>query len=274
VTRRVLLAIGLAALLGGSASAQTDLDDLMARVLRQRDESWKQLQQYILDEDETFQLLGPGRAPVYGFRHEYVWFLRDEVFVRSPLRADGVAIDEAERRRAEQEWIESQAAKKETQPGFVSAAYFLKFKFDAGQYALAGRESHEGRDVLRIEYYPTLLFTEGRARPNRKLREKDEDIDEKMNKSAIVTLWVDPARHQILRYEFDNIDMDFLPGRSLARLEHVNASMRMAQVFPDVWLPRTIEVRGAVTLATGTVDARYSVEYSDYRLAEVNTRVR
>lgn len=274
MTRRLLTVVGLAALLAGSASAQTDLDDLMAGVLRQRDESWKQLQQYILDEDETFQLLGAGRAPIYGFHHEYVWFLREQVFIRSPLRADGVAIDEDERRRAEEAWIKGQAAKKDTQPGFVSAAYFLKFKFDAGQYALAGRETYEGRDVLRIEYYPTLLFTEGRSRPNRKLREKDEDIDEKMNKSALVTLWVDAARHQILRYELDNIDMDFLPGRSLARLERVTASMRMGQMFPDVWLPRTIEVRGAVTLATGTVDARYSVEYREYRLADVNTRVR
>lgn len=73
----------------------------MARVLAQRDESWKRLQQYVLEEQETFQLLGPGRLPIYGFRHEYIWFLRDGVFIRSPLRADGVAIDEAERRRAD-----------------------------------------------------------------------------------------------------------------------------------------------------------------------------
>ena len=53
------------------------------------------------------------------------------------------------------------------EPGFVSAAYFLRFKFDPGQYALAGREQLEGRDVLRIEYYPTKLFNEGRTRPNR-----------------------------------------------------------------------------------------------------------
>ena len=273
--RRGLLSIFvLTAALGRPAAAQTDLDDLMARVLAQRDENWTRLQQYVLDEQETFQLLGPGRTPVYGFRHDYTWFLRDGVFIRSPLRADGVAIDEAERRRAEDAWVKEQAAKKETQPGFVSAAYFLKFKFDPGQYALVGRERLDDRDVLRIEYYPTRLFTEGRTRPNKKLRDKDEEIDEKMNKSALVTLWVDPAKNQILQYQFDNIDMDFLPGRSVARVEGLEASMRMGQMFPDVWLPHTIEVRFGMTIATGSVDARYEVEYHDYKLADVTTRVR
>src|SRR4051812_12253846 len=37
---------------GVRAAAQTDLDDLMARVLAQRDENWKVLQQYVLDEQE------------------------------------------------------------------------------------------------------------------------------------------------------------------------------------------------------------------------------
>lgn len=190
------------------------------------------------------------------------------------MRADAVAIDEGERRRAEDAWAREQTAKKETQPGFVSAAYFLKFKFDPRHYALAGREQLDEVNVLRIEYYPTRLFTEGRTRPNKKLRDKDEDIDEKMNKSALVTLWVDAAKHQILRYQFDNIDMDFLPGRSVARVEGLKASMRMGQMFPGVWLPHTIDVRFGMTLATGGVDARYSVEYRDYRLADVTTRVR
>ena len=44
------------------------------------------------------------------------------------------------------------------QPEFVSSAYFLRFKFDAGRYALVGREQLEGQDVLRVEYYPTKLF--------------------------------------------------------------------------------------------------------------------
>ena len=40
----------------------------------------------------------------------------------------------------------------------MSEAYFLRFKFEPGNYYLAGRERFDGRDVLRIEYYPTGLF--------------------------------------------------------------------------------------------------------------------
>ena len=50
------------------------------------------------------------------------------------------------------------------QPRFISSAYFLRFKFDEGRYALVGRERLEDRDVLRIEYYPTKLFTPDRRR--------------------------------------------------------------------------------------------------------------
>ena len=39
---------------------------------------------------------------VYGFEREYLWFPREGFFIRSPLRANGVAIAEPERRAAEE----------------------------------------------------------------------------------------------------------------------------------------------------------------------------
>ena len=36
----------------------------------------------------------------------------------------------------------------------------MDFKFEPGNYYLAGREKLEGQDVLRIEYYPTNLFND------------------------------------------------------------------------------------------------------------------
>jgi hypothetical protein len=300
---RILVAAALGVVFGLSGvAAQSDLDQLMSQVLSRRDENWKKLQQYVLEERETFLLAGPGGARVYGVEREYSWFVREGFFIRSPVRADGVTIADGERRRAEQEWLDRQrrresrraardgttseltdptlpagtvedVLKQSIEPEFIQAAYFLRFKFDAGQYALVGPEQLGGRRVLKIEYYPTKLFGEGRTRPNRKLRERDDQIDEKMNKSSLVTLWIDPEERQILQYDFHNIDMDFLPGGSVVRIGDMDATMRMAQPFPGVWLPQTIALKGQATLAIGTLDARYNVEYHDYRLANVTIKV-
>ena len=281
----------------------------MAQVLARRDENWKKLQQYVLEEQERFQLTGPDAARLYGFERDYTWFIRQGYFIRSPLRVDGVKIGESDRARAEDEWLEREKSrekraaerakargedpdkataeapggapasvedvlKQTREPQFVSAAYFLRFKFDPGHYALAGRERLNDRDVLRIEYYPSRLFNEGRTRPNRKMRDRDDEIEEKMNKVSLVTLWIDPKEHQIVQYTFDNIDMDFLPGRSLVRVDDLKASMKMSQPFPDVWLPATIDMNFRMMTAVGAVGARYDVAYRDYRLAEVTTRIR
>ena len=113
------------------------------------------------------QVTGPNGAPLFGRNRDYQWFIREGIFVRSPLRADGVAIDEDDRIEEEDDWIRRERRRNREEPRFVSAAYFLRFRFDPGQYALAGREQLDGRDVLRVEYYPTKLFLEGRLRPNR-----------------------------------------------------------------------------------------------------------
>jgi hypothetical protein len=293
-----------------STASQSDLDAFMARVLARRDENWKKLQQYILEEEERFQLTGPDGNRLYGFNHEYTWFIRQGYFVRSPVKADGVRISEDQRAREEERWIKREQAREKRaqerakergettpdsaagetreetpatvedvlkqglEPRFVSAAYFLRFKFDPGHYALAGRERLNDRDVLRIEYYPSKLFTEGRSRPNKRVREKDDEIEEKMNKVSLVTMWIDPVEHQIIQYTFDNMDMDFLPGRTLVRLDELKASMKMSQPFPSVWLPGTIDMRFRMTTALGDVAAKYDVEYRDYRLAEVTAKIK
>jgi hypothetical protein len=297
----------LAALLPAAAQQResSDLDAFMARVIARRDDNWKRMQQYVLDERETFQVLGPGGVPLYGFRREYLWFPRDGdgVFVRSPITVDGVTLGEAERRKAEADYLRREAARdrrreardqeagnpeqgssatevtgegvrQALEPGFVSAAYFLKFKFDPGQYALAGRETLEGRQVLRIEYYPTKLFSEGRTRPNRKVRERDANVEPKMNKAALITLWIEPTAHQILKYEFRNLPWDFLPGRAIVRVDEVTASMEMGQPFPDIWLPRSIRIATDFSTAAGELKGRFDTEYHDYRLASVSTRIR
>jgi hypothetical protein len=290
-----------------SPSPAADLDAFMARVLTKRDENWKKLQQYVLEERERLEIVGPDQRRVYGFQREYTWFIRQGLFVRSPLRADGVTIGEGERRRYEAQWVndekrrEARRAARDKQdqgaatngtetpapdapvedvvrqgiePQFVQAAYFLRFKFESGRYGLVGRETVDGIEALRVEYYPEQLFREGRTRPNRRVRERDDQVEEKMNKASLVTLWIAPASHQILKYTFDNVDWDFLPGRSLVRVDAVIASMRMTEAFPSVWLPRDIALRFKMLLALGAVDAQYDVQYHDYKLADVTYKVK
>ncbi|HEX6214783.1 MAG TPA: hypothetical protein VFZ38_08200 [Vicinamibacterales bacterium] len=300
----------------------------MEKVLARRDDNWKKLQQYVLEEEEKFDLIGPGGFPLWGMRREYAWFIRQGIFVRSPLTADGVKLSEQDRRKAEDQWLRRQRNREENakrraeriargeepdpkntsvaigptgvsvsssddepppvpitntddmlkqmrEPQFVSSAYFLKFKFESGQYALAGREKIDDTDTLKIEYYPRAgLFKEGRSRPNKEVRKREDDIEDKMNKSSMVTLWIDPKSHQILQYVFDDIDWDFFPGRALVRIGDVQATMRMGQAFPNVWLPASIDMQFEMMLAVGAVDASYRVEYTNYKEAAVTYKIK
>ena len=325
-----LLCLGfLASGLAANLSAQSDLDAFMEKVLARRDDNWKRLQQYVLEEEEKFDLTGPGGFPLWGMRRDYQWFIRQGIFVRSPVSADGVKLSEADRKKAEDQWLRRQRNREENEkrraerrakgepvddakttavaitptgvvvsssddqdtgvpitntddmlkqmrePQFVSSAYFLKFRFEKGHYALAGREKIGETQALKIEYYPEAgLFKDGRSKPDKRVKDEDDRIEEKMNKSSMVTLWIDPASHQILQYVFDDIEWDFLPGRALVRVGDVQATMRMGQAFPNVWLPASIEMHFEMMLAVGAVDANYRVDYLNYKEAAVTYKIK
>jgi len=322
VVRYPLLVLALFAAAVGSVPlvAQTDLDAFMRQVLLQRDDNWKKLQQYVLDERETIDLRGPSRVPLWGERRDYTWYIRDGFFVRSPVKFNGVEISDAERRKFEADYLRRTKErdrrrgrgfdppsldptlpssgvagpsglpdspvtdvdgllKQTRQPGFISSAYFLRFKFEEGKYALVGREPLDGRDVLKIEYYPTKLFG-GTDRRRSKDGTSNEDraydaqFQRMMNKVALVTLWVEPKSHQIVKYTFDNLPFDFLPGQWLLHVDEVHATMTMGQPFPEVWLPRDLEFAFGISLAVGQVDLRYALEYHDYRRADVTTTIK
>jgi hypothetical protein len=295
-----------------AAPRESDLDQLMARVLANRDQSWRKLQEYLLDERESFRLVGPDGSPMFGRQQEFVWVARDGRAVRSPVRVNGVAVDEATRRRAEVKWTADEerraerAAAKETtstattgdvedamkrgEPRFISEVQFLRFKFEPGNYYFVGKESLAGRDVLRIEYYPRNLFSEESDKARREAKPRDgatagkqggdaEDdtevrLERALNKVSLVTLWVDPSVHQVVRYTFDNVDFNFLPGRSLVRVDTATATMTMSQPFAGIWLPESLTVEGALTLATGTYRAEYARRFSNYRQGDVQVRFR
>jgi len=314
----------LALLLWSSATPQepaptSELDAFMKKVLARRDVNRKTLEQYVLDETEAFEILGPGRFPLHRTKREFTWYVRDAMHVRSPVKFNGVAVGESDRDRYEATWLrrekerQERRAKKEkeketegkkegreiavspggihvetgaaaipTEPRFVSEAYFMDFKFEPGNYFLAGRETLDGQQVLRIEYYPTRLFDDDDKKTPREIRRDDkskerkmeEDIDRQMNKTALITLWVDPKEHQIVKYTFDNVWLDFLPAAWLVRIDELRASMTMGQPFPGIWLPREMEIRAGVTLANGSFEAGYERRFDQYREAATSYKIR
>ena len=311
--------------------AQTDLDALMKKVVARRDDNWKKLQQYILNEREAIELRGPGQLPLWGEKRDFQWFLRDGFFVRSPLKVNGITVNDADRRKYEDEFTRRERARDKRiaarekrqaaqsadgaaaaqeptakspesvesliaqtrEPQFISSAYFLKFKFEEGKYALVGREKLDGRDVLKVEYYPARLFSDDTDRNARRTKDgqtlsKDQQFDQAvegaMNKVSLVTLWVEPKSNQIVKYIFDNVNLDFLPGAQFVRLGDLKATMVMSQPFAsakaadpasaDVWLPKNINFYASMMLALGQFDMRYFIDYSDYRLAETSSRIK
>jgi hypothetical protein len=195
------------------------------------------------------------------------------------------------------------------EPRFISEAYFMKFRFEPGNYYLAGRETLDGRPVVKIEYYPSRMFSdenddrrertevninatagEVKVRPapekpktppaktaTKKVDEEDDldrEIEAAMNKVTQVTMWIDPQEYQIVKFTFDNVDWGFLPGRAIIRVDEARASMTMGRYFEDVWLPKEIVFRFGATFASGSYTLAYSREFHDYRKGEVSARIR
>ena len=325
IWRLATLAFTVTTVAAGTAAVQereddNELDRFMEQVLARRDENRIARRQYVFDEMERFTVTGDDGEVYSSFTLEFVWYRRDGVFVRSPVRFNGVDAGEDDWQRYEAEWLEAEAerardAASETpcapedtsgspaavdeaavpspspggagatadpgaadlRPRFLAESYWLDFEFEPGNYYFAGRERLAGRDVLRIEYFPERLFQE---------RDPDDGdcnrppisvpgVQEAFNESTLVTLWVDPDEHQIVRFTFDGIGFDFLPLRWLIRLDELSASMTMGRPLDGaVWLPERIEAFGVMTMASGSTTVAYSRTFSGYREAETGARLR
>jgi hypothetical protein len=171
------------------------------------------------------------------------------------------------------------------EPEFISdAGYFMEFAFEPGNYYLAGYETLGGREVVKIEYYPGDLFD--KAAPDDAERDEPEETDgrrevsirirlqrEQFAKTSLVTLWIDPEAHEVVQYTFENVGLDFLPGRWLVRVDGWHASIEMGQPIGGVWLPRRMTLSGGATTALGAVEMRFTREYTDYREALTGGRL-
>ena len=255
------------------AAPRSELDRFMARVLKKRD-SWKRLGDFVFREIEVFELEAPSLVRFSGFRREYEWFVHDELAVRSPVRFDGVQIGEARRRRYEEEWIGDEEERRasgqpeDLEPHFINDFhYFLETAPESGHsHYLAGQETLAGREVVRIERYPTDTCC---GDPG---QDEEERIERAFERTSFVTFWVDPELHQLVKYTFRNPGPDFLPGRWLLRVEGLEASLELAPVG-ETWMPSLMTFSGRVATALGESWVRFRRELFDYREAEVRTRI-
>ena len=106
-----VLACAVVALVAGASAApavsrrESDLDAFMAQVLARRDENWKKLQQYVLDERERVDVRGPSSIPIWGEERTYTWYIREGFFVRSPVTVNGVRVSDSDRRTYENQFL-------------------------------------------------------------------------------------------------------------------------------------------------------------------------
>ncbi len=246
-----------------------DVDRFMKQVFDNRDTSWQRLGDFILREILTLEFEAPLELPLSERGWEYAWYIRDGVAVRRPVQVDGVEIDEGTRREYEDAWLREEARRRagsdgeDIEPRFlVDTYYFAEFPFEPGSYYFAGRETVADREVFRIEYYPTAQVDQG----------FDARMNHGFNKTSLVTYWVDPAVHQIVKYTFDNPGLDFLPFRWLLRVDGLESSADMAPIG-GVWLPARVTTTGRVTTALGGFDVTVTREFVDYREAETGARL-
>ena len=264
-----------------------DIDRFMERVLARRAAApWRRLSDFVLRETYTFELDAPPESRLTPFRRvrEYEWYVRSGTAVRSPVRVDGVGIDDAARRGYERSWLREEERRRaalltagdtrstESQepvdqgdpaPRFVTDFfYFLEWTLEPGEYYFVGRETVAGREVVRIEFYPTGAFRE----------EAGERINRGVAKTSMVTLWVDPENHQIVKYAFENTGLDFLRFRWLLRADGLRATMELAPVR-DVWMPARMTLSGRATTALGKYEMTVTQEFFDYRQAEAGARL-
>lgn len=270
---------------GAFRLAQEDVDAFMQAVLAKRELNWEATYDYVFNELERFRISGVEIAALQSFDQEYTWYVRDGYLVRSPWSVNGVEVDKDTREEAELEWIEK--VKSDEEDERIRRDNFFDFNFEPGNYLFAGRDVFEGREVVKIEYYPTESFfdedtEEDREEPDREKRDRKRDEDDEWDedefdhmfaKTSLVTLLVLPEEHQIVMWTFENVGFEFLPYRWLFRMDELRVSMVMDQPIEDIWLPREIRATARASTASFNLEIEYSTEFGDYKEPAVGAGV-
>jgi hypothetical protein len=263
----------LLALLSYAQAPSEDIDAFMKKVLERRQENWDQLHDYFCRERAILSLEGSlDGVPMQGFEREYLWFVKEGYFVRSPVSADGVPVSPEEREREETKWIE-RLKKREKERG-PDRETFFGFKFEPGNYFYAGRQQLDGREVVVVEYYPDKGPWNEPVEDDEKESEEEKRVKAGLRKVLLVTMWIEPEAHQIVKMAMDNAGFDFLPGSWLLQVDTIEASLTMGQPLGDAWLIHDMNGYGKISTARGDIELRYSSTFYDYAKAKTGATYR
>lgn len=280
-----LLAVIVAAPPVPAPQPQDDIDAFMEQVLAKRELDWQATYDYVFNEVERLSIRGDEIAALQSFEQEYTWYVRDGYLVRSPWSVNGVEVGTNEREEAELRWISD--VQRDENNARIQRDSFFDFEFEPGNYLFAGREMFEGREVVRIEYYPTDAFFSdddkhaddtGDDRRRRREHAEDDELDEEaiehmFAKTSLVTLLIVPEEHQIVKWTFENVGFEFLPYRWLVRMDELHASMTMHQPIEGVWLPREISASARASTASFGLEVEYRRAFGDYKQPAVGAGV-
>jgi len=261
----------------------SDLDEFMAKVMQKRWADAENLREYVFNEREALDVeIDSKIASQWSYRREYLWFVRDDYLVRSPVVIDGVKVSDKEKSTAEDEWINGQKkrGKSTNKNGIDYQALFglenansldfqafFGFEFEPGRYLYGGERQFEGRKALLVEYYPKL--SDGKKGSNN----KKDSINGLFEKSYLVTMLISPDDHQILQITFDNVGLEFLPARWLVRMNDIKASMVMDKTQVGIWLPRKISAYGSISTAGADLSINYTREFYEYAKSHVDVKL-
>ena len=250
---------------------ETEIDAFMRKALETRARDWDRRYDYVFRETEELRIQGDiGDAPFAGFTREWAWYVKDGYLVRSPISVDGMPVSEEKRLRAEEGWIKGLKKQRRKGKNMNEEDEFFGFEFEPGNYFFSGRETLNGHEVVKIEYYPSERLTEADIRK----AEKNDDFDVQVEKSLAVTVYALPEEQRIVRMVMHNTGMDFLPGQSIVKVMEARAWMDMFKAENGDWLIREFVAHGTAAMASGDINVRYVRRFDEYRKAKVKVQFR
>lgn len=233
--------------------AQARLDALMREVLHQRDAATRALAGLRFRETEQITVRGQEEvAPLQSSTKVFAWRGRGGALERHPVAVNGSMV---EGEPLVWDLTVDDAGGRLSGARFNQWDSLFHFPYEPGRYLLAGREQRDGRELLRVEYYPRRWFA----------RAGDESaLGRDFDRTSLVTLWVLAEERRLVAWRYHSIGMQFLPLGWLMQVQSLDAEMVIAAAADGTWLPKRLTVNVLASMAPSQITIEFSRTFDDY----------